>query len=89
MSPNGYSTLLVFNSWYEFKVEEVGGVASPTGGHWFSHRPGVRERVDSALSLKILKAQDDKVIDAYVNEAMDLTRYNREMDKLADGVESA
>jgi site-specific DNA recombinase len=36
-----------------------------------------------ALALKRLKTQEDRVTDAYLNEAMDLARYKAEMDKLA------
>jgi hypothetical protein len=36
------------------------------------------------LALKRLKPQEDRVTDAYTNEAMDLTRYKTEMNRLAD-----
>jgi site-specific DNA recombinase len=36
------------------------------------------------LALKSLKPQEDRVPDAYTNEAMDLTRYKTEMNRLAD-----
>ena len=40
------------------------------------------ERKQAALAVKRVKAQEDKVTDAYVNEAMDLERYKAEMDRL-------
>ena len=35
-----------------------------------------------ALAMKRLKAQEDRVTDAYIHEVMDLERYSDEMDKL-------
>ena len=40
------------------------------------------ERKQTSLALKRVKAQEDRVTDAYINEAMDLDRYKAEMDKL-------
>ena len=40
------------------------------------------ERKHVTLALKRLKAQEDRVTDAYINEAMDLDRYKVEMAKL-------
>ena len=40
------------------------------------------ERKQAALAVKRVKAQEDRVTDAYVNEAMDLERYKAEMDRL-------
>jgi len=40
------------------------------------------ERKQLALALKRTKAQEDRVTDAYINEAMDLERYKAEMEKL-------
>ncbi len=40
------------------------------------------ERKGAALALKRVKYQEDRVTDAYINEAMDLDRYKAEMDKL-------
>ena len=37
-----------------------------------------------ALALKRLKSQEDRLTDAYRNEAMDLNRYKTEMDRLAN-----
>ena len=36
------------------------------------------------LALTRLKSQEDRVTDAYINEAMDLTRYKTEMERLAN-----
>ncbi|MFH1087770.1 MAG: recombinase family protein [Chloroflexota bacterium] len=40
------------------------------------------ERRKVALALKHVKGQEDRVTDAYTNEAMDLERYKAEMEKL-------
>ena len=40
------------------------------------------ERKRAALALKRVKAQADRVTDAYINEAMDLDRYKAEMEKV-------
>ncbi|MBI4234518.1 MAG: recombinase family protein [Chloroflexi bacterium] len=40
------------------------------------------ERKQVALALKRVKAQEDRITDAYVNEAMELDRYKAEMQKL-------
>lgn len=40
------------------------------------------QRKQVALALKKVKAQEDRVTDAYINEAMDLDRYKAEMDRL-------
>lgn len=40
------------------------------------------DRRHVSLALKRVKAQKDRVTDAYVNEAMDLERYKAEMDRL-------
>jgi len=40
------------------------------------------ERRQVALALKRARLQEDRVTQAYVDEAMDLTRYKREMDRL-------
>lgn len=40
------------------------------------------ERKHVALALKRTKAQEDRVTDAYINEAMELDRYTVEMEKL-------
>ena len=40
------------------------------------------ERKRVALALKQTKAQEDRVTDAYIHEAMDLGRYKAEMDRL-------
>ena len=42
-----------------------------------------REQV--VLALKRVKAHEDRVTDAYINEAMELDRYKAEMDKLRAG----
>ena len=38
---------------------------------------------EEQAALKRLKSQEDRLTDAYLNEAMDLKRYKSEMDKLA------
>ena len=51
-----------------------------------------RQRKQLATALRRLKGQEDRVTDAYVNEAMDLNRYKAEMDKyrtLLHEIESA
>jgi site-specific DNA recombinase len=40
------------------------------------------ERKHVSLALKRVRAQEDRVTDGYVNEAMDLERYKAEMDRL-------
>ena len=40
------------------------------------------ERRQVALAMKRVKAQEDRITDAYVNEAMELDRYKAEMEKL-------
>ena len=40
------------------------------------------ERKQLALALKRAKTREDRITDAYINEAMDLVRYKTEMDKL-------
>ena len=40
------------------------------------------ERKQLGVALKRIKAQEDRITDAYINEAMDLKRYKAEMDKL-------
>lgn len=40
------------------------------------------ERKQVVLALKRVKAREDRVTDAYVNEAMELERYKAEMDRL-------
>jgi site-specific DNA recombinase len=40
------------------------------------------QRKQVALALKRVKAQEDRVTDAYINEAMDLDRYKPEMERL-------
>lgn len=40
------------------------------------------ERKQVALALKRNKAQEDRITDAYINEAMELDRYKAEMEKL-------
>ena len=44
----------------------------------------VAERKQLAVGLKRVKAQEDRVTDAYINEVMDLKRYDDEMRKLGD-----
>ncbi len=40
------------------------------------------ERKQLALALKRAKTREDRITDAYINEAMDLVRYKTEMDRL-------
>ena len=40
------------------------------------------DRKTISLAIKRMKAQEDRITDAYVNEAMDLVRYKAEMNKL-------
>ena len=42
------------------------------------------ERKQAALALKRVKAKEDRVTDAYINEAVDLERYKAEMEKLRE-----
>ena len=42
----------------------------------------VAKRKQLAVALKRVQAQEDRITDAYINEAMDLNRYKAEMDKL-------
>ena len=42
------------------------------------------ERKTVAISLKRVKAQEDRVTDAYINEVMELDRYGAEMEKLKE-----
>ena len=44
--------------------------------------PGTLLQKQVALSLKRLKVQEDRITDAYINEAMELDRYKVEMEKL-------
>jgi len=40
-----------------------------------------KERKTAALAMKRVKAQEDRITDAYINDAMDLDRYKAEMEK--------
>ena len=40
------------------------------------------DRKTISLAIKRMKAQEDRITDAYINEAMDLVRYKAEMNKL-------
>jgi len=45
-------------------------------------QPVAEERKKLGIALKRVAAQEDRVTEAYVSEAMDLDRYKEEMDKL-------
>ena len=45
-------------------------------------QPFVEERKKLGIALKRVAAQEDRVTEAYVSEAMDLDRYKEEMEKL-------